>query len=259
MSGKLHLESCSFLIAISPQGMDQRNFLRTNLNGIVLNDALDAIVEYLLTFDVDNDVQEIKSYLIEFCGQDSAASIIRLVDVYQEQFRKKKVPEKVANVEKITQKPSSTPAATGTTISTAMKATKKPQTFNNPVFLPSATSSRYREINLSQIGIKKTKKQLKKTSTDGIIEETPNRRQCNCFGTKHPYIGSCTSCGRLYCEVEGPIPKHGLECYFCNGLVLYPISAEEVMNCNYIDVDEPTLKAYQHKVRERSLISYNLI
>lgn len=122
-----------------------------------------------------------------------------------------------------------------------------------PVMLLSKSSTKNQPINFDKIGVKKMKPKsnTNKTATnktkhdDSIIFY----RKCGCMATRHAYLGSCLSCGRIYCESEGPFPSIGnLVCYICEGSVLPPLSADKVTAVPELNI-ESTIKAYQLKVR----------
>lgn len=63
---------------------------------------------------------------------------------------------------------------------------------------------------------------------------------CGCMATRHPFIGSCLGCGRLYCEME----RLGI-CVFCDGSVCPPCSADDLASKGI--TDERVLRAYRQK------------
>ena len=63
---------------------------------------------------------------------------------------------------------------------------------------------------------------------------------CGCMGTRHPLWGSCSSCGRIYCEEE-----QVRSCKYCSQPVQPKMSGDDAEAAG---LPESTVAAYRHKV-----------
>lgn len=266
---------------------EKKKYLQDNLNKIIMDNSidLDIMSEYLLSFEIDNYQTEMKQYLIEVIGIHKKQQINTLITSYYQKFYGSEVKSQSIQVDGNSEnkslstsidkksatksyKPSTTSVEIPLKDTTKVVKDNSKKIFANPIMLPSGNQSKHNPLSIiNQIGIKKTNKVKSQASKSIAVDvvKAPVSKQCGCFATKHNYIASCTSCGRIYCEIEGPISnslsgKSQHHCYLCQGIVLGPVSYEDVISSeNYIiDNDDSTLRAYKHKVSyNRSLVSHS--
>ena len=216
----------------------KRSYLFKSLASLVNKDALESVIEYLLSFDIfsESSKTDMQLYLVELCGNNKNREIRDVVNSYFEQFKL------FENTVDDTSNP---------TQSNQIQELKKPKydTYSKPVILPTK-SSQYPKglLNIDKIGVKKHGKKTFTSIKD--IEAKVTGKVCGCMATRHKFIGNCTSCGRISCQIEGPITKAGISCFFCDGIVIPPMSADEILDNNILSSEDNydnTMKAYQLK------------
>lgn len=219
--------------------IEARSYLERSLPILVDKSLVDTLVEYLSSFDVvtsSSQVIDLKLYLIELCGKEKIADINAFVDGYCSYMRRNEPVSVLESLKDLSLSLNST----SPTIPSASTSTKS---FGNPINLPSA--KKVTSLDISNIGKKKLSKNK---ALLGGKDASTTRAKCGCLSTRHPFIGSCLSCGYLACEVEGPLTSKGFSCLFCDGMILPPLSAEDILTRPEL-ANEATIKAYQLKDR----------
>lgn len=188
------------------------------LRGIVNDDALETVVEYLTSFD-PTAKSDMIVFVEELCGHHE--KVLGIIEKYSEicmQSRKGCAGNKSGRGKAHqTTKADEYPSLNTTTQRTQVQAAphislKEPRS--------SKQHKKGKKMNsTSTLGTNKPAKHSK------VKDNNTLRTICGCFATHHTYTTSCIHCGRIHCEKEGLGP-----CLFCGVELIPPLPNDEVQN-----------------------------
>jgi hypothetical protein len=246
----------------------RREYLSKHLELYIRPENIDSVLEYLLSIDLTSSPrEEFEQFLLDVCGRNKEHEISLLVHSYftaefaesDDEEAAEQTDASSSAVSQAAQEPlqqwprplgGSYPKLKTDNINKSkahISRRLEGASFTNPIALPSSSSTSSKLMSLDKIGVKVVRSKKNNNSKNSVAKEEPIRSECGCFATRHACIASCLSCGRIYCEREGPINANKpTTCFFCEAIVLPPLSAEEASKRPELN-QESTIRAYQQK------------
>jgi hypothetical protein len=159
--------------------------LRSRIATTIGNDAVESVLEYLSTFNVRKEEDnEVRKYLHELLGKSKETDAI--VNDYISHVIGKRSSNPIQKQKAFAEKSQCKPSRKANNYSESHKPTKLGGRHSDGSTSLSALMRYASDAHPSLA-----------QSCEGAI----NRKICGCLGTRHRYIGSCLSCGRVCCEV----------------------------------------------------------
>ena len=222
---------------------EARTFLLNRLMAFVDADAIETVVEYLMSFNPYTEQNDMISYLEELCGK--SASYGTIISSYALIFKSdnndlKQIVDHsgLDNKNLIGQTALLEQCPKTDEIPRILKASSESKEYSARNDIPSKKSTN------ETISTKNTEKKnnfLTSKKLKGSKPDTSSCIKCNCMATRHKFYSSCYYCGLIFCELNNRIGC----CTFCGTLVRPPASAEEMASNG---ADASTVAAYTHKV-----------
>lgn len=241
----------------------ERQYLTQALSGLLDSNALEPVVEYLLSFPSDQP-QHLLEYLTELLGHQpvsfscaywcgwSGDGIVLMAD-WLVCAARQGLPQLVEGLQEVRRKGNST-TATATATNEPSRPVGEVHMKKQPVAAPAPQKSHKQQNQIQFQGgriVQQPKKQAKLSvhkpsnaaarpgSNAKAAPGSTQARPCACMGTIHDVIGNCLHCGKIACEQE-----QGGRCSFCGEAITLPISYDEALQQG---LDEATLTAIAHK------------
>ena len=220
---------------------DSMVFLARRLSGLVPENALETVIEYLSSFpwplSSQDDERDMLAFLIEVADnsidrRDAFSAILREWTALRgkeaengERQRKRAVASSSSS--------SSAPRPAASTKASGITKDKNAAEITN-------LSHLFTEPSSSSSSLPSTKGVTSSSSSPPLL--------CGCMSTRHPFFTSCYHCGRIHCgkEQSSSSSSSSSSCVHCARTLFLPISAQELA-AKGLNEGSPLLKAYQQK------------
>ena len=213
---------------------DAREFLAHRLSGLVPENALETVIEYLSSFPLPlssvDDEKDMLAFLIEVADnsidRDAFSAILREWTALR--GKEAENGERQRKTAAASSSTSSAPRPAASSKAVGIIKDKNAAEITDISHLltePSSSSS-----------LPSTKGVTSSSSSPPLL--------CGCMSTRHPFFTSCYHCGRIHCVKEQS--SSSSSCLHCARTLFLPISAQELA-AKGLKEGSPLLEAYRQK------------